>query len=55
VRQGWNRSSLKAGDVVTVRGYLAKDGSRLAAARAIDFTDGRSVLVGPAGDGGPER
>ena len=55
IRQGWNRSSLKIGDAVVVRGYRARDGSRLAAARSINFSDGRSVLVGTAGDGGPEK
>src|SRR5262245_34096817 len=30
MRRGWSRSSLKAGDKITVSGYLAKDGSHLA-------------------------
>ena len=29
-RQGWNRNSLKPGDVVTVDGYMAKDNKPLA-------------------------
>ena len=29
MRGGWTRNSLKAGDEVTVDGYLAKDGQRL--------------------------
>ncbi len=33
MREGWTRNSLKIGDVVTVTGSLAKDGSRLANAR----------------------
>lgn len=28
-RQGWRRDSVKAGDVVTVEGWLARDGSNL--------------------------
>jgi hypothetical protein len=28
-RQGWRRDSVKAGDVVTVQGWLARDGSNL--------------------------
>jgi hypothetical protein len=55
IRQGWNRSSLKIGDTVIVKGYRARDGSRLAAARSINFPDGRSVLIGTNGDGGPEK
>jgi hypothetical protein len=47
-RGGWTRKSLKVGDVVTVNGYLAKDGSNLAHARNIRLADGRRVLVGSA-------
>ena len=35
MRRGWTRSSLKEGDVVTVTGYHAKDGSNLGNARKI--------------------
>lgn len=55
IRQGWTRRSLQAGDMVTVTGYLARDGAHLAAARTINFADGHSVGVGPAGDGGPSK
>src|SRR5262245_8690739 len=37
IRQGWTRYSIKPGDLLTVTGYRARDGSRLAAARAINF------------------
>jgi hypothetical protein len=47
-RGGWTRKSLKVGDVVTVNGYLAKDGSNLAHARDVRLADGRRVLVGSA-------
>jgi hypothetical protein len=50
-RGGWTRKSLKVGDVVTVNGYLAKDGANLAHARDIHLADGRRVLAGPAPDG----
>lgn len=53
IRQGWKRDSLKAGDQVSVQGYLAKDGSRLADARQVTFADERKVFAGTAGDGGP--
>ena len=43
-RAGWNRNSLKVGDVVTVTGSLAKDGSKLANARKVTFADGTQVL-----------
>ena len=51
MRAGWTRYSLKKGDVVKVIGNLAKDGSNLANARNLTFSDGRSVLTGSsAGD-----
>src|SRR3984893_5394925 len=30
MRQGWTRNSMKIGDSVTIDGYLAKDGAKLA-------------------------
>ena len=50
-RGGWTRKSLKIGDVVTVNGYLAKDGTNLAHARDVRLADGRRVLVGSAPEG----
>jgi uncharacterized protein DUF6152 len=35
MRAGWNRSSMKAGDVVTIEGSRAKDDSNIANARAV--------------------
>src|SRR5580658_3444221 len=40
MRQGWSRDFLKRGDSLTVSGYLARDGSHFASARAIKFSDG---------------
>ena len=37
---------LKAGDLVTVDGYLARDGSRLANARIVTLRDGRKMSGG---------
>src|SRR5580658_2442621 len=51
MRQGWSRDSLKRGDALTVSGYLARDGSHLASARTIKFSDGRNVVIGSSGDG----
>ena len=45
-RAGWRKDSLKVGDVVTVHGYLARDGSKLANMRAAILADGREVLGG---------
>jgi hypothetical protein len=51
-RGGWRRNSLKVGDIVTVDGYLAKDGTNLAHARDIRLPDGRRVLAGSAPESG---
>jgi hypothetical protein len=45
-RNGWRKDSLQAGNVVTVDGWLAKDGSKLANMRAVVLADGRQVLGG---------
>ena len=55
MRRGWTRNSLKPGDMVTVEGYLAKDGSHLANARQVTFVDGRKVFAGSSDDGGPTK
>jgi len=54
-RLGWKRDSVKAGDVVKVDGYLAKDGSKMANARNVLFADGRKVFAGTSGDGAPTQ
>jgi DNA/RNA endonuclease YhcR with UshA esterase domain len=55
MRRGWSRSSLKPGDTVTVTGYLAKDGSKLANARSVSLADGRKIFAGSSDDGGPDQ
>lgn len=45
-RAGWRRDSLKFGDSVTVHGYLARDGSKLANMRTAILADGREVFGG---------
>ena len=47
-RQGWRRDTLKAGDVVTVDGWLARDGSNLLNMGAAKMSDGRRIFSGPA-------
>lgn len=46
IRLGWGRNDLKPGDVVTVDGFRAKDGSSLANAKSITLSDGRKVFAG---------
>ncbi len=49
-RLGWTRETLKVGEVVTVIGSLAKDGSKMANAKAITLADGRKLLAGSSAD-----
>ena len=51
LRLGWKRDSLKPGDVITVDGSLARDGSRLANATSIVMAaTGRRMLAGSSRD-----
>ena len=52
-RAGWRRDSLKIGDTVTVHGYLARDGTKLANMSTVTLADGREVLGGQQGAGAP--
>ena len=45
-RQGWRKDTLKVGDVVTVKGFRAKDGSALASCATVKLPDGREVAAG---------
>jgi Family of unknown function (DUF6152) len=47
-RNGWRKDSVKAGDELTINGYLAKDGSRTMFGLTARLPDGRRVLGGPA-------
>jgi len=46
-RQGWRKDTVKPGDMVTVKGFRARDGSHLAACTTIIFPDGREISAGP--------
>jgi hypothetical protein len=45
MRQGWTRTSLKVGDVVTVDGSQAKDGTKVANARNVTLADGQRLFA----------
>lgn len=49
IRNGWTRKSLTVGDEVTVQGSAAKDGSKMANARAVTLADGKRVFAGSSG------
>ena len=54
-REGWTRKTVQVGDMVTVNGYLARDGANLAHARDVRLSDGRHVFAGAAPDNEPPR
>ena len=46
-RKGWIHDSLKVGDKIVVRGFLAKDGSHAADGREVTLADGRKIGTEP--------
>ena len=46
MRQGWTRNSMKIGDVVTVEGSRAKDGSLIGNARSVMLSTGQKLFAG---------
>ena len=54
-RAGWRQNSLKVGDEVTVDGYRAKDGAKMANGSKVTLADGRQVFAGSTADGSPTQ
>jgi hypothetical protein len=52
MRQGWNRNSLRQGQVVTINGFLSKLKPNIANARSVHLPDGRQVFAGSSFDTG---
>jgi hypothetical protein len=53
LRNGWRRDTLKAGDMITVSGSMAKDGAHIANAKTVKMGDGKRVFnAGSSGDPG---
>jgi hypothetical protein len=52
---GWRQDSLKVGEQVSVEGYLAKDGAKMANARKVTLADGRNVFAGSSADGNSSK
>jgi len=46
-KAGWTRDALKVGDSVTVEGWLARDGSKLASGRTIVLASGKKLNEAP--------
>ena len=52
MRNGWTKASMNVGDVVTVDGFHAKNGSTIGNARTVTLTaTGQSLLTGSSGGG----
>ena len=52
IRNGWSRSTLKVGEVVTVDGFHSKDGSSIGNARTVILVStGRSLFAGSSHGG----
>ena len=47
IRQGWRRETMKEGDVVSVYGWRARDGSNFAHSREVTWADGSKKTSGP--------
>ena len=45
-RRGITKNSLKTGDVLTISGHRAKDGSNNASGNIVKFADGRDARIG---------
>ena len=52
-RRGISKSALKAGDVIVVEGFRARDGSNNASGGKVTFADGRSVFTASNEDRAP--
>ena len=55
LRNGWTRTTLGVGDVVTVEGFHAHDGSNIANARVIVLTSTGATLLGGSSPSGSTR
>jgi hypothetical protein len=53
-RRGIRRDSLKVGDLITVEGFRARDGSNNASGGRVTFTDGRQVFTASPEDQAPK-
>lgn len=51
IRLGWTRHAMKVGDVVTIEGHLARDGSKLANARTVLLAGKKMFAVPSEGSG----
>ncbi len=49
MRKGWTRNSLKVGDMITVKGWRARNDPHVANANSVKLANGRELFTGSAG------
>jgi hypothetical protein len=54
-RNGWSIKSIQVGDLVTVEGSRAKDGSKMANAKVVTLASGQRVFSGLQGEDAPNQ
>jgi hypothetical protein len=54
-RRGWTKNSLKQGELITVDGFMAKDGSATLSANTVITASGKKMFAGSTGEGAPTR
>ena len=54
-RAGWSKETFKAGDKVTVQGWLARDGSMKVNARAVRTAAGRNLMAASSSEAAQSR
>ena len=54
-RQGWRKDTIKPGDMLTAKGFRAKDGAHLVACTTVKFQDGREMAIGPGNINGYDK
>jgi hypothetical protein len=55
MRRGWTRNSMKIGDLVTVSGWRAKDGTLKGNARSVTLASGQKLFAGSSNEAGAEK
>jgi len=54
-RNGWSIKSIQVGDLLTVEGSRAKDGSKMANAKVVTLANGQRVFSGLQGEDAPNQ
>jgi hypothetical protein len=49
LRRGFNKTSIKVGDKITIEGFRAKDGTDVASSTYVTLPDGRKIRTGVVG------